>query len=281
MTGRPGSVAVIHLALASYGLEPFRAFARSYQAHPAGCDHRLVVGLKGFAGADEAAPFRALAQGIGAAVEMVPDGGFDLGSYRLIAERADEELICLLNTRATIAADDWLRLLAQPLIDPGIGAVGATGSLQSLATDTLRPALDGARRSWLRRRLGWLYRRTQFPPFPNPHLRTNGFLIRRLLWLELRMPRLLTKLDAMRFESGRDGMTRQLDRRGLGVRLIGADGRGRPIAASTDEGFWLGEQRGLLIEDNQTRRYNDASPRERLLMTSRAWRPLVAAPRAR
>lgn len=280
MTAPPRSVAVVHLALASYGLEPFRAFAESYQAHPAGFDHRLVIGLKGFIGEEDAEPFRLLATSIGAAVELVPDDGFDLGSYRFIAERIKAEFICLLNTRATIAVDDWLLLLVRPLIDPAIGAVGATGSLQSLATDTLRPTLDGARRSWLRRRLGWLYRRTQFPPFPNPHLRTNGFIIRRLLWLELRMPRLLTKLDAMRFESGRDGMTRQLARRGLGVLLIGADGHGRPIAASTDEGFWLGEQRGLLIEDNQTRRYDDASPSERLLMTSRAWHPLFAGPRA-
>ena len=58
----------------------------------------------------------------------------------------------------------------------------------------------------------------KFPYFPNPHIRSNCFLIDRSLLLSLDFRLKLTKLDCQLFESGSDGLSAKL--LGLGLRLL-------------------------------------------------------------
>lgn len=118
-----------------------------------------------------------------------------------------------------------------------------------------------------RRRIGG-----SFDPFPAPHLRTNAFLIRRDVMLNLRVKRIRTKLDAYAFESSKSSLTNQLQRAGLKALVAGKDGR----AYEEDdwpgsETFCQGEQRNLLVADNQTRGYTNGNPRQRLFLSRFAW----------
>lgn len=95
-----------------------------------------------------------------------------------------------------------------------------------------------------------------FPPFPNPHIRSNAFLIdrRRLLALDVAVIR--TKADANLFESGGDSLTNQVLRAGLTVLVAGRDGTTYEVPDWSRSGtFRLGDQTNLLVGDNHTRSF--------------------------
>jgi len=162
----------------------------------------------------------------------VDDLGFDLGAYRAAGSAIAEPYVCFLNSNSEILGDHWLRKLWTNLAAPQVGMVSATGSFESMNE-----------------------RNPEFPAFPNVHLRSNAFLISRTMFLELTDGRTVaTKDDVWRMESGNEGMTRQIQRRGLGVAVVGRNGRGYaprwwPLSGT----FRLGRQDNLLIGDNQTR----------------------------
>jgi hypothetical protein len=111
-----------------------------------------------------------------------------------------------------------------------------------------------------------------FPAFPNPHLRTNGFLISRSAMLRLTGGNVWTKTAAFRFESGVHSMTNQLLKMGKRVLIVGRDGEAYEQQRwPQSRTFRIGDQENLLIADNQTDAYDasDASARKRL--SAYAW----------
>ena len=113
-----------------------------------------------------------------------------------------------------------------------------------------------------------------YPGFPAPHIRTNGFVIERDLLLSLRTGPLRTRSAGQRFESGIDGLTGQLRRRGLAAVVVGRDGVAlAPEAWPDADLFWQGTQRDLLITDNQTRVYARGSACVRGALARSAWGP--------
>jgi hypothetical protein len=276
--GRDGTA----VAFGPYGLGPLVRFLTSYRRHDSGAAHDLVIAWKDWTWADwsldEAAAARELLAETAHIDIMVPNGGFDLGTYRHIVRLTDHGRYCFLNSNSELLAPDWLAKLGFALDRPSVVAAGATASFQSLATDMMR--MVGMRRTWravaiAKRLLIHLRLRRLYPSFPNPHLRTNGFMIRRDDFLAVAMKHLHTKQDATRFESGWHGMTRQLRAKGGTIMLVDAAGR---ILDERDwsmpEMFWHGDQRLLLIADNQTRRYADADAAERETLFRYAWTPL-------
>lgn len=252
-------VCLVHLVWAPLGVEPLQRFLRSYNAHPPGADHRLVVVLNGFgdgplppatAAALRAVPHEALRPA--AAIQ-------DLAAYRLAAGHVSwAEEICFLNSHSEPLAEGWLASLRDGLRRPGVGIVAATGSHESSFSAAPRPLKP--------------LRALEYPPFPNPHLRTNGFMLRRdeLLALDWRIGR--SKSSAHRLESGKRSITRQLAARGRGALVVDRDGRGHPPEAWAGSGtFRSGGQERLLIADNRTRQYAEAPAPERERLARMAW----------
>ena len=112
----------------------------------------------------------------------------------------------------------------------------------------------------------------QFPAFPNPHIRSNGFMVRRERILAFDPVEIRTKLDACAFESGPDSLTARLRRDGLAAVVVGRDGSGRSVTDWPNSGtFRLGEQTNLLISDNQSRTFMHMSPGERIVHVRMTW----------
>ena len=105
-----------------------------------------------------------------------------------------------------------------------------------------------------------------FDPFPNYHIRSNAFMISGELMKTLKCPALKAKLDAYRFESGRNGLTRQILGMGKRVIVVGKDGIGYEKEDwHKSRTFWQFEQENLLVADNQTRDYQEGCPEKRSL----------------
>jgi hypothetical protein len=255
MTG----ISVVHLVWAPLGPEPLRAFLSAVAEHPAGTDHELLMVFNGFADAAARAEHLALLDGIEHERLDLPAPTQDLPAYHAALQAVTTDRVCFLNSYARPLADGWLATLDAAVCAPGTGLAGASGSWES-AFSSAPLALR-------------LPRLRSFPPFPNPHLRTNGFLGARELLNDLDWGRVETKLGALELESGRRSLTRQVARRGLRTVVVGRDG------ASYDPGDWAasatfraGGQANLLIADNRTDDYLAADGAERLRLGRMAWR---------
>lgn len=111
-----------------------------------------------------------------------------------------------------------------------------------------------------------------FPAFPNPHIRTNAFIIRRKDLLAHGFPTHKTKMDCCRFESGEHSLTASLRRKGLRPILVGANGKGYDLHEWADSGcFRSGAQHNLLVTDNHTRAFAAMSEAEKQAINVMTW----------
>jgi hypothetical protein len=267
-------IAVVHLARAANGFEPFARFLDSYQKHPAGIEHELVVVFKGFSTAAQLAPFRERLVGIAHREIQITESGLDLDAYGLCVRQFVHEYFCFLNTFSVVQSDGWLAKLRAALAG-GVGLVGATGSFESMYSDlTARQQKEvakhlhtRARRAWKRFRKGLVFER-----FPNPHLRTNAFMISGELMRQLWPRKIGRKRAAHALESGKQSITRRVQKLGLKVLIVGRDGVGyEPERWPVSGIFWQAEQENLLVSDNQTLRYIKASAPDRVSLRWMAW----------
>jgi hypothetical protein len=291
-------IALVHLVRHANGLAPFERFLESYARHDAGQEHELVLVYKGFPTPDSLASVRALAPA-GTAELAIDDSGRDLRAFMAAARAFDHERLCFLNSYATIEAPGWLAHLSGALDLPGAGLAGATGSWGShrsfalnllglpnayrgllgdraLVAEAFAPTGPAVAVPPLRRVLNAALNIPReiagYDGFPAPHIRTNAFLIERSKLLSLRTGGLRGRTASYRFEGGRRGLTGQLLARGERALVVGRDGTARDHADWPDgETFWQGDQRDLLVADNQTRVYESGPPSRRQALAHFAW----------
>jgi hypothetical protein len=248
--------AVVYLARGADDdpLPRFERFVRSYRRFSAGEEHALFVVFKGFDSEAQLREGRAVFSALSYQPIFTTDDAFDLGAYRDAARQIQRDRLCFLNSNSEIAGESWLAKLSANFALPYSGLVGATGSLESLYL------LDHA-----------------FPVFPNVHLRSNAFMIRREIFLHAmaHVP-LLTKKDAFLFESGPNSMTRKLFFQGLSVLVVGRNGRGYPLDWWThSRTFRLADQSNLLVHDNVTRQFAALPFPEKQAVARRSWGRLL------
>ena len=267
-----------HRSGAEVGLAPVSRFLKSYVAHEAGVSHRLLILRRGFRKSQTWAPYESEfnERGVAYGVLDVRDAGRDLGAYRQAVESSPADAYCFLNTSSEILCDGWLMHLHRAATSAGAGLVGATGSFESAysrrASDHYGALKTGNVLTSARHWIGTQRRRRDYPPYPNPHIRTNAFVLRQEVAVELHWGPFRTRYDATRCESGRSGLSQQAKALGLRNLVVGCDGRPR------DESEWAesctfrsGEQSNLLIADNRTREYQSGSSEERAMLAHNAW----------
>ncbi len=282
-------LAAVHLVRRLNGLDPVRSFLQSYQARDPGIGHDLIFILKGFRNDAERKPYRELLEPYAHETLDVPDRGYDIAPYHRVAERFEYAHFCFLNSFSSMLAEGWLAKLYQGVTRKGVGLAGATGSYQSFRPTSWEPYLEISRQIKHRGpvkdivmalpfsyHLNFLLRTlmfgSSFQKFPNYHVRSNAFMVGRELMRQAARGRMLTKMDAYRFESGRRGLTAQVMQMGLEPVVVGADGE---CYSKHDwhlsNTFWQSRQENLLVADNQTRRYAHGPQEVRNVLSHIAW----------
>ena len=271
-------IQVVHLVWKPAGIESFRRFLDSYREFPAEVDHDLLVLFKAFGG-DDLVEHRALLSGIPHQELLVPNTTLDLGAYFYAARRAEGRFLCFLNSHATVLVPGWLRMLYENVTRPGVAAAGATASWESFYTNYLRrmdevgpPKSPAAWAKHLNRLRKLRSYKANFHPAPNPHLRSNAFIVERARWLALTPGSLRTKWSSWLFESGKKGLTPQLTAQGMEVVVVGRDGRGYSQQEwPQSRTFRSGDQANLLVADNRTRQYAEADEELKQYLRELAW----------
>ncbi|MFT6556173.1 hypothetical protein [Sneathiella sp.] len=241
------SVAVVHLIRKKNGLKPFQAFLQSYHQHPDPLAHDLVLIFKDFEPGEDAPYLEILKDTHFVRFDYAGDGGLDLDPYIKVSRTLFYPYFCFLNSFSQIDCDRWLSILLSGFEQfPDAGIVGATGSWESSSeTD---------------------------PPFPNPHIRTNAFLIPAAIMAEVTFIDVYDKDTARAVESGVDGLSRQV--KGMGKKLYLADNKGG-IWAEEDwpkSGIYRSKrQEGLLVRDNRTQAYEQGDNWTKEYLHDLAW----------
>ena len=315
------------------GLDSFRRFAESYAKHPPCHDHDLILLAKGFGKPGEIDALQAIFADLPHRVIAVSDDiGFDIHAYKAAARQLNHSHLVFFNTYSELVSDRWLGKMANCYFAGGVGAVGVTGSYESLHDSVkvvqkmnfllkrrklvglgLGLARFAAKYSTAHRALSKLRRRTldpsfiefvrrviglssmevdeeyqrvwadavsvggpfsryvRFPRFPNPHLRSNGFMIDRAVFLEVPL-RSDDKLGCCEFESGYGSLSYRLLERGYRLLVVGADGKGYDIEDwPRSNTFRLDSQENLLALDNQTKNFFSMGTAEKELHRTVTW----------
>ncbi|PHQ67250.1 MAG: hypothetical protein COB93_11225 [Sneathiella sp.] len=241
------SIAVVHLIRKSNGIAPFKDFLQSYHQHREPLEHDLVLIFKDF-DLDEDTDYLSLLKDTPfVRYDYAGDDGLDIGPYSAVGQQLDYDYFCFLNSFSRIECDNWLTHLYTGLTgSKDAGIVGASGSWESSSeTD---------------------------PPFPNPHLRTNGFLISKAIMAQIEFIPINGKDDARIMESGKCSITRQVTAMGMLPYVVDSEGSCLPIddwpASLT---FRSGDQQGLMISDNRTRTYLEGDAWTREYLYDLAW----------
>lgn len=249
------SWAVVYLCRAVNGDDVAAQFVESYLRFPPGIDHHLVVIFKGFG----SLPHPAIFQTIEHQRFETDDSGFDIGPYLAVArQRADVTGFCFVNSFTRPLAPDWLKHMVHALdTDSSLGMVGAMGSYERLDPQQ---------------------------KFPNIHIRSTGFCLRRELLLSLTLPTIHDKRDTNLFEAGPTSLSTQIKARGLNLAVVDRFGKAwQQDQWPFSQTFRLGEQEGLLMADRRSDAYLTSTPGERAWAASLAWseKPLPHPKKAR
>lgn len=257
------------------GLAAVEAFLASYGRYAAGTSHSLVLLAKGWEGVSGRERLSDLAAVAGAEVLDLSDEGYDWGAYFRLSAVAKTEYLYLLNTHSRIMRDGWVARPYAQITRPEIGLVGCTASWGSIGWNWAFHSYHIKRlwkKDWRVKSIAYaawvglrylafmLSRQRQFPDFPNPHVRSNAFMLRTAHLREFAaqhdMPN--TKHQAHLLECGRNGLSRFIEAKGLGLLLCGADGGAHPPSSWPESGiFCCPNQPNLLVADNLTQEYEN------------------------
>jgi hypothetical protein len=304
-------VCILHIVREVNGVGWLREFAESLRANPPGIPFELVLAMKGFSSPARARPYLDEVADLAPEALFFEDSGFDFGIYIASAARLRRDRYCFLKCQCRALVPGWLAMLDGALHRPGVGMAGATGAWTSLHSWlTYSTGLPSAYRGLLgplrtvrelvaamqvqqgtierpsvgrsvRMRLQTLSKVPEelfgFAPFPTPHMRGTAFVIEHAALGELNLFEVRTKTDTFALESGRQGITTQLEQMGCSSLVVDRAGAVyAPQEWPRSRTFMQGDQEGLLVAENQTLCYTHADLAGRRFLSTCAWGPHAA-----
>lgn len=267
-------ICVVHLVWGPVGLNPFKNFISSYLKYNSGLDHDLLVVFKDCSMVDNYLELLKL-YNINFITYFRENVGYDIDTYLDVSNKYSYDFFCFINSCSIILDNYWLCKLYNNIVNKDVGIVGATGSWESHSHNTYLEIERNIVYNIIRHIWRQTLKRILIPydPFPNYHVRTNAFMISRNLFNYIGKDKpLLTKENNYRFESGKNGLSKQILKINLKLLVVGKDG----IAYEKEDWFksktfWQGDQENLLISDNRTNDYQNSDFDKRVLLSQRAW----------
>ncbi|MCL2144993.1 MAG: hypothetical protein FWH43_05850 [Endomicrobia bacterium] len=298
------SVDVIYIARGiDYGIKQAEIFFESYNKHNAGIKHNLIIASKAWDGKDdEYKQLQALAALNNAKIIDLPDDGLDFTAYYRAAENSNADYVFCLATACIILKEHWLLAFINTARDnPDFKLLGSSGSWETSLTvyayikyvvsqylkkfsNKHKPEQqlkEKRTRSFKEKLYGhfinfrYIILRNINPiPFPNYHIRSSGFFVDKLLYIDYikqtGFPK--DKFDTYDMESGNKSMTKFVFNRGFNAGVVGADKK-----LYTKE-FWdksrtfrTPDASNMLINDKQSIIYQNSDNKTKRFLEKAAW----------
>lgn len=256
---------VVFLANYYEGLSSLVRFIKYYQIYKSGTKHNLIICFKNFCDKKIIVEWKKVINKRIKYKSYFDDykiDDYDWGSYKRIAKNNKNKIILFLNSHSYPIKKNWLKLIAKHYTKKSL--VGCTASYASLSSSFFSYP-KYYKMNFLKCLIYGFFNLSRFPIFPNPHIRSNAFLIKGSDFLSLKLPIFFHyKLQTNMSESGWFGMTRQLKKRKFRIILANSKGKGylEPDWIKS-ETFSYKNQDDLIISDNRTRIYKNSSLKDK------------------
>ena len=215
------------------------------------------------------------------------DDGFDLGTYFKILKYVDEDYIYFFNSTSRIVDNNFFKYSIEAMCDDKLGLLGFAGSFGSL-----HPSI---KKIFFKLKINIskniiytlknflidivllpynLYLYKNFPKFPNPHIRTHVFLIKKDLYKEFsknsKYPK--TKIEACELESGKNGLTKFVLQNGYDVKVVNSKNRIFNIGECDKSETWrTGGKQHVLVADHGSLSYPKMHISRKIFKEYSAW----------
>lgn len=235
-------------------------FLQSMAKFPAGADHDYIHIMKGFEKKEPSPCIARHMQETGQKVQIfhVPDDRPALSVMTDVIRQLPHKKVLLFMSWSRILAPNWLKFYLDAFkVVPDCGIVGASSG-------------------WERRNLKDLSE-----PFPNVGIRTTGFMVDRLMFLEAVGGGIKERKDENDFEAGPNGLTKQIMAKGLKPVVVDRWGKVWHVAEwPVSKTFRSGFQEGLLVADNRTYDYAASKNKRRRWLAKINWGDQAVVPYA-
>lgn len=242
------SVAIVYLD--RWGNPPrfAQTFLDSLLSFPAGAEFDIIWQMKGYPEGANSTVLNAFKPRFQGKIyeQHYSDNLYQFSLALDAAQTFEYDYFLFFISWSRIIGPNWLKFYFDVFATyPDCGIVGASASYERLLPDQA---------------------------FPNPHIRTNAYMVARKLYLSLYFGILDNKAAGRFVEAGPNSITAQIRKVGLRPMLIDRDGTVFQIEDwPKSRTFRLGEQEGLLVADNQTDHFMSLSKPRRKHIVGEAW----------
>lgn len=244
------------------------SFIKNYKRYKAGLKHNLIICFKNcYSKVFENKIRKKIYPYSYVKFVDINKNDFDWGSYKRIALKNKKKLLFFFNCHSYPIKNNWLKFFVNHYKKKTI--LSPTGSYQSISFSSF----NGFYFKDLFRRLYYgILNFKNFSLFPNPHIRSNCFMIYSEDFLDLKLINCKNKLDTWRNESGRFGMSNQLLTKKFELYVINNDNKKFSIKDWIKSNTYaVGRQSKLLISDKHSREYMLLNKNKKKIYKKNIW----------
>lgn len=245
-------IIVIYLSTKYSKIHDLNKFVRSYKKYKAGSKHKLIICFKQLSKKELTRRLR-LIKNIDYFIDPINVNDHEWGTLKRVCQIYNKNYIFFMNDYSQIITTNWLKYFNKLKKNKMI--IGCTASKSSNYDNSFyRNHNDNYFVSFLK----IVYFFFTIPKFPNPHLRSNAFLLKAKDYLEfIKNKRVNYKIQSLVLESGYNGFTNFFIKKKYKIKVLDRFGNLHDIDnALLSKTFASYNQEGLIISDKQTRKYD-------------------------
>ena len=243
-------------------------FLKNYKNFKSGYPHELLICFK-LLNSEKMENFRKILVNVEHTefIDKKDENDYDLGSYKRVASYYQSRHIFFLNSYSYPICENWSNMIIMNYEKNSLLATSA--SYESL--------LSSIKLKKFYKLISFLIKKfkyTQyFDPFPNPHIRTTGFLIKGSEYLEFMNNKTISsKIDVWRIESGKNSLTNHFKKLNFNIYVINSDGeRFSEDKWKESQTYNYLEHNKSIISDKHIRKYHSMNKSEKLKFQSNSW----------
>ena len=263
-------IIVIYLISVYDKKENLTNFIKYYKRFNSGAKHKLLICFKNFKKEDPI--FKNPSLKLIKYIKYIDNNNFndyDWGSYRRIAKIYNENIIFFMNCHSYPLVKNWLKFFVNHYKPKTL--LGPCGSYESMVKNPINSINE---KNYFKSILYSISNFVDFPLFPNPHIRSNCFMLsaKDLLSLKATNKYRFKKKSTWIDESGRNGMTNQLLKKNFSIFIINHDNKKFDIGDfKKSETYAYKEQSKLIISDKFTRQYQHSNKIKKNIIKKNIW----------
>jgi hypothetical protein len=264
------NIIVVYLISTYDDKQNLKKFINNYLEFSAGSDHELIICFKNFMSNDIIFKTPELNQiKYTKYIDNNDFNDYDWGSYQRISKYYINKIIFFMNCHSRPLVKNWLKLFEINYSKNSL--LGSGGSFESMVNSAIK---GNHTESKFKSIIYTISNFLDFPLFPNPHIRSNCFMISAKDFLELKLNNAnkFNKKGTWINESGRNGMTNQLKKKKFNIYVINSDGKKfEERDWHLSETYALKNQSKLIISDKFSSIYSKLSIKEKKNFQNCIW----------